>query len=389
MKKNITYLFLFLTFFGFSQSESEEFDRMVESEMKSASSLMQLAVNPNTQNYDVTYCELRFTVNPSVLSVSGNVKTTFTSLTNNMSTVTFDFYKKTTSPFTISSVKINNVATTFSHNATHELVINLPSTLNTGDIATAEIIYSGVPSTLEGAFSIGTHNSNPVLWTLSEPFGARDWWPCKQDLNDKISSIDVYITAPSTYVSVSNGLEVSQTISVPDKTTHFHHNYPIPAYLVAIAVTNYQIYNQQGGLGTTASPYFPIVNYIYPEEAASSISSLAVTPDIINFFESIVGNYPFRTEKYGHARAGLNGGMEHTTVSFMNSWGRSLIAHEMAHQWFGNKITCGTWKDIWLNEGITEYLAGLDVENYAGLTGFVTWKNGKINNITSVTNGAV
>lgn len=389
MKKNITYLFLLLAIFGFSQSDSEEFDRMVESEMKSASSLMQLAVNPNTQNYDVTYCELRFTVNPSVLSVSGNVKTTFTSLTNNMSTVTFDFYKKTTSPFTISSVKINNVATTFSHNATHELVINLPSTLNTGDSATAEIIYSGVPSTLEGAFSIGTHNSNPVLWTLSEPFGARDWWPCKQDLNDKISSIDVYITAPSTYVSVSNGLEVSQTISGSDKTTHFHHNYPIPAYLVAIAVTNYQIYNQQGGLGTTASPYFPIVNYIYPEEATSSISSLAVTPNIINFFESIVGNYPFRTEKYGHARAGLNGGMEHTTVSFMNSWGRSLIAHEMAHQWFGDKITCGTWKDIWLNEGITEYLAGLDVENYAGSTGFVSWKSGKINSITSATNGAV
>lgn len=388
MKNNLTYLFLLLAFFGFSQSDSAEFDRMVESEMKSASSLMQLAVNPNTQNYDVTYCELRFTVNPSVLSVSGNVKTTFTAMTNNISTVTFDFYKKTTNPFTISSVKINNVATTFSHNATHELVINLPSTLNTGDSATAEIIYSGVPSTLEGAFSIGTHNSNPVLWTLSEPFGARDWWPCKQDLNDKISSVDVYITAPSTYVSVSNGLEVSQTISGTDKTTHFHHNYPIPAYLVAIAVTNYQIYNQQGGLGTTASPYFPIVNYIYPEEAASSISSLAVTPNIINFFESIVGNYPFRTEKYGHARAGLNGGMEHTTVSFMNSWGRSLIAHEMAHQWFGNKITCGTWKDIWLNEGITEYLAGLDVENYAP-TSFVTWKNGKINSITSATNGAV
>ena len=391
MKKNITYLFLLLAFFGFSQSESEEFDRMVESEMKSASSLMQLAVNPNTQNYDVTHHELRFTVDPDNTTpfISGVVKTTFTALTNNMSTVTFDFYKKTTSPFTISSVKINNVATTFSHNTTHELVINLPSTLNSGDNATAEIIYSGVPSTLEGAFTRGIHSGTPVLWTLSEPFGARDWWPCKQDLNDKISSIDVYITAPSTYVSVSNGLEVSQTMSgVTDKTTHFHHNYPIPAYLVAIAVTNYQIYNQQGGLGTTASPYFPIVNYIYPEEATSSISSLAVTPDIINFFESIVGNYPFRTEKYGHARAGLNGGMEHTTVSFMNSWGRSLIAHEMAHQWFGNKITCGTWKDIWLNEGITEYLAGLDVENYAP-TSFVSWKSGKINNITAVTNGAV
>ena len=227
MKKNITYLFLLLAIFGFSQSDSEEFDRMVESEMKSASSLMQLAVNPNTQNYDVTYCELRFTVNPSVLSVSGNVKTTFTSLTNNMSTVTFDFYKKTTSPFTISSVKINNVATTFSHNATHELVINLPSTLNTGDSATAEIIYSGVPSTLEGAFTRGIHSGIPVIFTLSEPFGARDWWPCKQDLNDKIDSFDIYITCPSAYIGVSNGLLQSQTTSGGNITRHFKHNYPI------------------------------------------------------------------------------------------------------------------------------------------------------------------
>ena len=84
-------------------------------------------------------------------------------------------------------------------------------------------------------------------------------------MNDKVNSIDVYITAPSAYVSVSNGIEVSQTISGANKTTHFHHGYPIPAYLIAIAVTNYQIYNQQGGLGTVASPYFPIVNYLYPK----------------------------------------------------------------------------------------------------------------------------
>jgi aminopeptidase N len=392
MKKNITYLFLLLVFFGFSQSESEEFDRMVESEMKSASSLQNLRVNTNTLNYDVTYHELRFTVDPDNTTpfISGVVKTTFRALANNMSTVTFDFYKKTTSPFTISSVKINNVATTFSHNATHELVINLPSTLNTGDSATAEIIYSGVPSTLEGAFTRGIHSGIPVIFTLSEPFGARDWWPCKQDLNDKIDSFDIYITCPLAYIGVSNGLLQSQTTSGGNITRHFKHNYPIPAYLISLNVTNYVTYNIQAGLGTTQNPFFPINNYLYLESNTTAVqTAINQTIPVMNLFEQKFGFYPYRNEQYGHVQFGWNGGMEHTTMSSMGSWGRSLIAHELAHQWFGNKITCGTWRDIWLNEGFAEYLAGLDVEYYDLPPGFVDWKNGKINSITSVVNGAV
>jgi aminopeptidase N len=393
MKKNITYLFLLLAFFGFSQSESEEFDRMVESEMKSASSLQNLRVNTNTLNYDVTYHELRFTVDPDNTTpfISGVVKTTFRALANNMSTVTFDFYKKTTSPFTISSVKINNVATTFSHNATHELVINLPSTLNTGDSATAEIIYSGVPSTLEGAFTRGNHSGTPVIFTLSEPFGARDWWPCKQDLNDKIDSFDIYITCPSAYIGVSNGLLQSQTTSEGNITRHFRHNYPIPAYLISLNVTNYVTYNIQAGLGTTQNPFFPINNYLYPESNTSTNRSfIDLTVPIMNVFEQKFGSYPYRNEQYGHVQFGWNGGMEHATMSSMGVWNsRSLIAHELGHQWFGNKVTCGTWKDIWLNEGLTEYTAGIVVEELDGAAAFVSWKNGKISSITSQTAGAV
>jgi aminopeptidase N len=393
MRKNITYLFLLLAFFGFSQSESKEFDRMVESEMKSAASLQNLRVNTNTLNYDVTYHELRFTVDPDNTTpfISGVVKTTFRALANNMSTVTFDFYKKTTSPFTISSVKINNVATTFSHNTTHELVINLPSPLNTGDNDTAEIIYSGVPSTLEGAFTRGIHSGTPVIFTLSEPFGARDWWPCKQDLNDKIDSFDIYITCPLAYIGVSNGLLQSQTTSGGNTTRHFRHNYPIPAYLISLNVTNYVTYNIQAGLGTTQNPFFPINNYLYPESnTASNRSFIDLTVPIMNVFEQKFGSYPYRNEQYGHVQFGWNGGMEHATMSSMGVWNsRSLIAHELGHQWFGNKVTCGTWKDIWLNEGLTEYTAGIVVEELDGAAAFVSWKNGKISNITSQTAGAV
>ncbi|WP_394759560.1 M1 family aminopeptidase [Flavobacterium sp.] len=382
--KKITLLILLLTTgFGFSQTDGVVFEKMVEAEMKSASKTMNLAVNPNTLNYDLTHSKLELTVDPAIYFVNGKVTNTYTALSD-MTTVTFDFANE----LTASSVKLGTTNLSFVENTNDELVITLPTTQLTGTSSIIEIIYSGAPPVSGfSAFAAETHSGTPVMWTLSEPYGARDWWPCKQDLNDKITAVDIYITAPSANIVAANGLEQSRTINGANATTHFHHNYPIPAYLIAFAVTNYQTHNQQGGLGTVGSPFFPIVNYIYPETATSTITSLAVTPTIINFYETIIGNYPFRNEKYGHAQFGWGGGMEHTTVSFMGGWSRSLIAHEMAHQWFGDKITCGSWKDIWLNEGITEYMSGCVVENLDGAASFVTWKSNKINSITSTPGG--
>jgi aminopeptidase N len=384
--KKISYFFFILSIpFCFSQTKELEFDKMVESESKSAASTMNVQVNPNTQNYDVTYHELRFTVNPNntTASISGIVKTTFTALAN-MNTITFDMATQ----LVVSSVTMNSVNLTYSQ-SNYELNINFPSTISSGTSASVIITYAGIPPTAEGAFTRSTHNGTPVIYTLSEPFGARDWWPCKQDLNDKINSFDMYITAPATFNSVSNGLEQSRIVTGANATTHFKHLYPIPAYLIVLNVTNYEVYNQQGGLGTVASPYFPIINYLYPEtNTASTQTQLGVTPTIINFFESILEPYPFRNEKYGHAQFGWGGGMEHTTVSSMFNFSRDLIAHEMAHQWFGDKITCGTWKDIWLNEGLTEYMSGMVYEYLDGATTFVNWKSNKITSITSQPGGA-
>jgi aminopeptidase N len=391
MKNLSLLLFFIMSGFSFAQTSELEFNDLVQAEKRSASRRMAVVTNPNTHNYDVTYHRLRLEVNPSEQFIEGEVTTKYIAR-ENLNSVTFDL----SDALEVTTVKQRGIDLTFSRSGNDELIVNLPVAQNINVLDSLSINYSGAPtSTGFGSFSIDNHNGTPVLWTLSEPFGAMEWWPCKQDLNDKINNIDVYITSPTQYVSVSNGLEQSRVNNGNGKsTTHFKHNYPIPAYLIAIAVTNYQIYNQQGGLGTTESPFFPIVNYMYPETANANIASLAVTPNIMNYFESVFEPYPFRNEKYGHCQFGWGGGMEHTTVSFMTAgasggYTRSLIAHEMGHQWFGDKVTCGTWKDIWLNEGFATYMASMVIGQFDGENAFINDKNAMITTITSNSGGAV
>jgi aminopeptidase N len=382
MKKCFLLIAQILIISAFAQKSTSQTSDISQLEQKTALKKMSLKVNPNTQNYDVTYQKLEFTVDPSNYFIAGIVTSTFTAQSD-LSTVTFDLSNQ----LTVSTVTQNSVSVPFIQNANNELVISLPTVVNAGASTTVEIRYSGTPANGEQAFNTTAHDTAPILYTLSEPYGARDWWPCKQDLNDKIDAIDVYITAPSQYVSVSNGIEPeAPIINGASKTTHFHHGYPIPAYLVAIAVTNYSVYSQTGG---TEPNQYPIINYIYPETLASVKTQLDQTPLILNLFESLFEIYPFHTEKYGHAQFEWGGGMEHTTVSFMGSFDRGLIAHEMAHQWFGDKITCGAWNDIWLNEGFSTYAASLVIENFDGQDAFISEKNKMINNITSKTTGAV
>ena len=381
MKRNYLLLLLSIASFSFAQNTTHDALNIVGAERKAASKIVNFQINPDTQNYDITYHRLEFTVDPAVYAIAGKVTTTYTALSD-MSSITFDL----SSSLVVSSVTQNNVNLTFTQNTNDELIITLPATQTQGTSASVVITYAGSPpSNGFGSFSTDVHSGAPILWTLSEPYGARDWWPCKQDLNDKVNSIDVYITAPSQYVAVSNGLEAEpQIVNGSLKTTHFHHGYPIPAYLIAIAVTNYSVYTQTSGIGQ-----FPIINYIFPEDLSTIQSQLDQTPLLLDLYANLFEIYPFHNEKYGHAQFGWGGGMEHTTVSFMVGFDRQLIAHEMAHQWFGDKITCGSWKDIWLNEGFATYVASMVYENFDSLSAFVSDKSSMVSSITAAPNGAV
>ncbi|GAA4246829.1 M1 family aminopeptidase [Winogradskyella damuponensis] len=373
-----------------AQDYNETLHAIRSAEANSALRQIMNAQNANTGNYDVKYHRLELNIDPSVATISGDV-TTYFEAKEAMTEITFDLADN----MIVSQVLQRGSNLSYTQNSDDELIITLPTTQAQGVLDSLTVSYAGNPvSSGFGSFEQTTHgnDNDPIIWTLSEPYGAKGWWPCKQDLIDKIEDIDVYITTPvlnplnKPYVAVSNGLEQSQVVTGSEKTTHFKHGHPIPAYLIAVAVTNYEVYSHE--VANNGNP-FDIVNYVYPENLASAQASTGVTVDIMNLFTNLFEEYPFADEKYGHAQFGWGGGMEHTTISFMGSFNRGLIAHELAHQWFGNKITCGSWKDIWLNEGFATYLSGLVIEGLDGAPSFKSWRQQTVNNITSQPHGAV
>ncbi len=388
MKKRIFFPLILISFLVTAQDYQKDFSTTIEAETRSAEKIINATRNLNTGNYDLKYHRLELDIDPNIAFIEGDITSYFVAK-DNLDEITFELSVN----MTVSEVTQRGSTLSFTQNSDDEVIITFPITQNMGVLDSLTISYSGNPlSSGYGSFEQTTHNGDPIIWTLSAPYGALDWWPCKQDLNDKIDEIDVYITTPQfnpsneEYFAVSNGLEQSQVANGNNKTTHFKHQYLIPAYLIAIAVTNYEVYSHE--VANNGNP-FDIVNYVYPEDLSYAQANTPITVDIMNFYIETFEEYPYANEKYGHAQFSWGGGMEHTTISFMGGFSRGLVAHELAHQWFGDKITCGSWQDVWLNEGFATYLTGLVIKDFDGEANFKSWRTDKINSATSYPNGSV
>ncbi|MBH1959198.1 MAG: T9SS type A sorting domain-containing protein [Flavobacteriia bacterium] len=385
MKKKHLITVLFLLSILFSAQIIPENKDLMDQEINRYQRMIDFNVNPNTLNYDIQYQRMDVYLDPAVFQISGSVTSHF--LTNqNMSSIYFDF----TNVLPVSQVTYHGSSINFEQLGTKEIKIDLPTSLPANTLDSLTVHYAGTPDNSgRTSFYMGTHDGSPVLSTLSEPYGAQNWFPTKQSMNDKINRFDIKITTPSQYSVASNGKLMSETL-LPDnkKLTFWRTNYPMAAYLVAFSIANFNKLNDV--IGTTG---FPFVNYLYPSTNANVgvMDNIEWTKTAMTLFENHFGPYPFSAEKYGHMEFAVNGAaMEHQTMSSMNSFARSTIAHELAHQWFGDKITCGAWNDIWLNEGFATFGEHLvNEKNLMTHSEFMNYLVNHLNIITSVPNGSV
>jgi aminopeptidase N len=354
-----------------AEKEAKQFETLRSYDLHSVSST----------NYDINYYRCEWTVDPAVRFISGSVTSYFTILSQSNSIV-FDM----SNALAVDSILYHGKKTTFIQTINDGLQVNFPASIAANQKDSVSIFYKGAPpNTGFGSFNTTTHSGMPVLWTLSEPYGAPTWWPCKDITTDKADSIDIIITNPATYTSSSNGMNVKEVVNGNNRTTYWKHRYPIATYLVAIAVTNYTIVND---LVQLPSRQMPVILHSYPE----TLSSFRIAIDIAKFclqgFSSRFIEYPFSAEKYAQTQFSWGGGMEHQTNSFITSSGAGLVAHELSHQWFGDKITCGSWHDIWLNEGFATYMEYIYVELSSPSSRF-SMLQGLNNYITSQPGGSV
>jgi len=355
--------------FCFASLQAQElvapFDESEHEQLKHRALMRNVAaVDSRPAQIDAQYYDIDIAVSGSPAYVRGHVRLVGIVVAASLDSLAIDL----SSVHAIDSVIVNGIRAPRITRVADVAHIVLPQTFNIRESLTAVVWYRGMPPTGSGLGSFDTRTlSDGSLWysSLSEPYGGRLWWPSIDHPSDKADSVDVAITCPQALTAVSQGLLVSNTLNGDgSRTFRWRHRYPIATYLVSVTIAKFDSFTHWYKYSATDS--LPIVNYVTLNLPPGSVAraNAALTPDMLTIFEELFGPYPFRTEKYGHAEFSWGGGMEHQTLTSLgtSAWNEKTIAHELAHQWFGDLITCRTWPDLWLNEGFAQYFDAVYLE---------------------------
>jgi aminopeptidase N len=314
----------------------------------------------DAMGFDVVHYVIDIAIDPAARTVDGTVAVTFAVVSATLDSCVL--YLK--GNMIVTAVEMASLPLRFMHTA-DRIHIDLGSVYTQGDTITVSVAYLGAP------VEQGLRFQPRVVFNLSEPDMARNWFPCYDEPWDKATS-EMICTVPDHLFCASNGLLVAETDNMDGtKTYHWNTRYAHSTYLTSVAISDYVSFSQWYHHTPTDSMEMPY--YVYPEKLSAALVSFAIAPDIMDFFSGTFGLYPFFEEVYGTALAEVGGATENFTCTTYGQvlvtgdnrydW---LVAHELAHSWFGNSVTLDNWKEIWLNEGFATYADALWQEHAGG-----------------------
>jgi len=305
----------------------------------------------SSRPYDIQHYRIDLHVDVPHDSIWGYTEVRFTSLEDNLDSVLLYLVS-----LTVDSIVEEGTPCSFSRNDSL-LLIHFPSPLGQEESTAVTIYYHGIPTIGGGVFGGGLHITDSIVYVDDEPWGAKRWFPCVDAPDDKGTS-ELIITVPEDYDLVGNGVLVDTSSENGWKTFHWVENYPIATYLIVFAAS--PLYVRGDTFYVHNGDTLPIYFWAYQEDSADAAMRFRHTPDMIACFSDRYAPYPFLSEKYSHVEAPIGGAMENQTNTFIvfGNWGDDwdwVVSHELAHQWWGDWVTLGTWADIWLNEGFATY----------------------------------
>lgn len=261
------------------------------------------------------------------------------------------------------------------------LWINLGQAQPAGTKIVAEIDYGGTPheavrAPWDGGFTWSkTKDGQPWIATTCETEGADLWWPCKDHPSDKAESFTLRIRVPEPLVVAANG-KLVEVIPHGDgtRTYHWHTAFPISNYNIALNIGPYETIT--GTYRSVAGQDVPVTYWVLPENRAAGEKFFPEMLEHLNFYERVLGPYPFRAEKYGVVET-PHLGMEHQSIIAYGNKYRGgphgydwLHHHELGHEWWGNLVTVSDWRDFWIHEGLCTYMQPLYAEEREGIMAY-------------------
>lgn len=310
---------------------------------------------------DVKHYTFNIQLNDQNNSISGQAEVVV-SVLKNAEELQLNLVRKMASGkgMTVLSVKKDNKTLSFRQDST---LIHIKDLLKANTTPVYTINYEGIPA--DGLIIATNKYGNRTFFGDNWPDRAQNWLPCNDHPSDK-ASVDFLVTAPDHYQVVANGLKVEERVLADQrKLTHWHESSDLPTKVIVIGVANFAI-DHSGTIDGV-----PVYSYVYPENKAQGFKDYALANKVIPFYNEKIGKYPYQKLANIQSKT-IFGGMENASAIFYfeNSVGdrdiESLIAHEIAHQWFGDAITETGWQHVWLSEGFATYMTDCYLEHSYG-----------------------